>query len=263
MAIGAWRPPFAIGWTSSAPALCRNCGRVGSRALSRRALSAYSARMHKTIYKICPEALWREAEKAGRFEGAPVDLADGFIHFSTADQVRGDRGEAFCRAGRPAARRRRRGTARRRAEIRALARRRAVSASLRAARSVGGNLGRSRCRLARTAPRLSGAARMMLGLLERLGRQALFCLDPETAHGLSIKALKCGLPVALSPRYDTRLKVSVAGLDFPNPLGMAAGYDKNARGAGRAACGSASALPRSAPSRRCRRRAIRSRASSG
>ena len=43
--------------------------------------------MSKTIYKICPEALWREAEKAGRFEGAPVDLADGFIHFSTADQV--------------------------------------------------------------------------------------------------------------------------------------------------------------------------------
>ena len=43
--------------------------------------------MSKIIYKICPEALWREAEKAGRFEGAPVDLADGFIHFSTADQV--------------------------------------------------------------------------------------------------------------------------------------------------------------------------------
>jgi uncharacterized protein (DUF952 family) len=40
------------------------------------------------IYKICPEALWREAEKAGRFDGAPIDLADGYIHFSTADQVR-------------------------------------------------------------------------------------------------------------------------------------------------------------------------------
>ena len=69
---------------------------------------------------------------------------------------------------------------------------------------------------------------MMLGLLERLGRQALFCLDPETAHGVSIAALRSGLPVALSPRYDTRLKVSVAGLAFDNPLGMAAGYDKNA-----------------------------------
>jgi uncharacterized protein (DUF952 family) len=40
------------------------------------------------IYKICPDALWREAEVAGRFEGAPVDLADGYIHFSTAGQVR-------------------------------------------------------------------------------------------------------------------------------------------------------------------------------
>ena len=40
------------------------------------------------IYKICPEALWREAEAAGLFQGAPVDLADGFIHFSTGAQVR-------------------------------------------------------------------------------------------------------------------------------------------------------------------------------
>lgn len=39
------------------------------------------------IYKICPAALWREAEAAGVFRGAPVDLADGFIHFSTAAQV--------------------------------------------------------------------------------------------------------------------------------------------------------------------------------
>ncbi|MCJ2129058.1 DUF952 domain-containing protein [Methylobacterium sp. E-045] len=39
------------------------------------------------IYKICPRALWREAEEAGRFAGAPIDIADGFIHLSTADQV--------------------------------------------------------------------------------------------------------------------------------------------------------------------------------
>ncbi|MBU0583544.1 MAG: DUF952 domain-containing protein [Alphaproteobacteria bacterium] len=44
--------------------------------------------MSKTIFKICPEALWREAEKRGSFNGAPIDLAGGFIHFSTADQVR-------------------------------------------------------------------------------------------------------------------------------------------------------------------------------
>ena len=40
------------------------------------------------IYKICPEALWRQAEIDGRFAGAPVDLADGFIHFSTGPQLR-------------------------------------------------------------------------------------------------------------------------------------------------------------------------------
>lgn len=41
-----------------------------------------------TIYKICPQELWRQAQAAGRFTGAPVDLADGYIHFSTAAQVR-------------------------------------------------------------------------------------------------------------------------------------------------------------------------------
>lgn len=39
------------------------------------------------IYKICPASLWREAERDGVFRGAPVDIADGFIHFSTAAQV--------------------------------------------------------------------------------------------------------------------------------------------------------------------------------
>jgi uncharacterized protein (DUF952 family) len=40
-----------------------------------------------TIYKICPKALWHEAERAGAFVGAPVDRADGYIHFSTAAQA--------------------------------------------------------------------------------------------------------------------------------------------------------------------------------
>jgi uncharacterized protein (DUF952 family) len=40
------------------------------------------------IYKIAPRALWRSAEAEGVFVGAPVDLADGFIHFSTATQMR-------------------------------------------------------------------------------------------------------------------------------------------------------------------------------
>lgn len=40
------------------------------------------------IYKIVPAALWQSACAQGVFTGAPVDLADGYIHFSTADQVR-------------------------------------------------------------------------------------------------------------------------------------------------------------------------------
>lgn len=39
------------------------------------------------IYKIVPAALWREAERHGVFRGAPIDIADGYIHFSTAAQV--------------------------------------------------------------------------------------------------------------------------------------------------------------------------------
>lgn len=43
--------------------------------------------MHATVYKIAPATLWREAETKGQFEGAPIDHADGFIHFSTRDQA--------------------------------------------------------------------------------------------------------------------------------------------------------------------------------
>jgi uncharacterized protein (DUF952 family) len=39
------------------------------------------------IYKIVPQALWSVAETHGRFDGAPVDHADGYIHFSAAAQV--------------------------------------------------------------------------------------------------------------------------------------------------------------------------------
>jgi uncharacterized protein (DUF952 family) len=40
-----------------------------------------------TLYKIVHRDLWREAEASGQFTGAPVDLADGFIHFSDKDTV--------------------------------------------------------------------------------------------------------------------------------------------------------------------------------
>jgi dihydroorotate dehydrogenase len=58
-------------------------------------------------------------------------------------------------------------------------------------------------------------------------RPALICLDPETAHGLAIAALKSGLLPA-APAGDPRLACKVAGMRFPNPVGLAAGFDKNA-----------------------------------
>lgn len=68
--------------------------------------------------------------------------------------------------------------------------------------------------------------------LECAGLAALHRLDPERAHGLAIRALSLGLvPLAgtvTSPRLATRL----AGLSLPNPVGLAAGFDKNATAAG-------------------------------
>jgi uncharacterized protein (DUF952 family) len=50
-----------------------------------------------TIYKICTKAMWDAAARAGVFVGAPVDLADGYIHFSTAQQVRETAAKHFAR----------------------------------------------------------------------------------------------------------------------------------------------------------------------
>lgn len=44
--------------------------------------------MKNIVYKIVPRTLWHEARQKGIFEGAPIDLQDGYIHLSTAAQVR-------------------------------------------------------------------------------------------------------------------------------------------------------------------------------
>ncbi len=64
--------------------------------------------------------------------------------------------------------------------------------------------------------------------VERAGLALLHRLDPETAHGLSLRALKAGLVPLAGPVTSSRLATRVAGLDLPNPVGLAAGYDKNA-----------------------------------
>ena len=65
-------------------------------------------------------------------------------------------------------------------------------------------------------------------LIERLGLAALHKFDPETSHGLSIAALKSGLAPLAGQVTSPRLATQVAGLEMPNPIGLAAGYDKNA-----------------------------------
>lgn len=67
-----------------------------------------------------------------------------------------------------------------------------------------------------------------MSLLESLGLAALRRIDPETAHGLAIKALTSGLVPLPGPVTSPRLKTRIAGIDLPNPVGLAAGFDKNA-----------------------------------
>ncbi|MCA0927567.1 quinone-dependent dihydroorotate dehydrogenase [Ruegeria profundi] len=64
-------------------------------------------------------------------------------------------------------------------------------------------------------------------LTEKLGLALLHRMDPEVAHGMSIRALKAGLAPMPGAVTSPRLKSTVAGLDLPNPVGLAAGFDKN------------------------------------
>jgi dihydroorotate dehydrogenase len=67
----------------------------------------------------------------------------------------------------------------------------------------------------------------VIGLFERLGRPFLRALDPEDAHGLAIRMLKFA-PLPPPRPDDPRLAVRAFGLNFPNPIGVAPGLDKNA-----------------------------------
>ncbi len=60
-----------------------------------------------------------------------------------------------------------------------------------------------------------------------LVRPLVFALDPERAHRLTVRVLKL-LPTHAPQRTDPALSVSLAGLEFPSPVGLAAGFDKDA-----------------------------------
>jgi dihydroorotate dehydrogenase len=64
--------------------------------------------------------------------------------------------------------------------------------------------------------------------VERAGLALLHRFDPETAHGLALRALQLGLAPTTGTVTSPRLRTTLAGLILPNPVGLAAGFDKNA-----------------------------------
>src|SRR3954454_8386178 len=68
---------------------------------------------------------------------------------------------------------------------------------------------------------------VLIGLFDRFLRPFLRTMDPENAHAMAIRALKL-TPLPRATQDDPRLRVRAFGLNFPNPVGLAAGFDKNA-----------------------------------
>jgi dihydroorotate dehydrogenase len=93
----------------------------------------------------------------------------------------------------------------------------------------------------------------MLKLGLELARPLLLALEPEQAHEVTLKSLEAGLFPHASEPDDPRLAVDLWDLHFPNPIGIAAGFDKDARvpdailkmGCGFAEAGSITPLPQS------------------
>jgi dihydroorotate dehydrogenase len=67
----------------------------------------------------------------------------------------------------------------------------------------------------------------VIGIFDRLSRPFLRALDPEDAHGLALKALRL-VPRTRPAQDPSELRVRAFGLNFPNPIGLAAGFDKDA-----------------------------------
>ena len=65
-------------------------------------------------------------------------------------------------------------------------------------------------------------------LVEKIGLSYLHRLDPELAHDKSLRFLNLGLGPKTGPYRSARIQTQLAGLHLPNPVGLAAGYDKNA-----------------------------------
>ena len=179
------------------------------------------------IYKACEAGLWRKAAAQGRFDGASVDLTDGFIHFSTRGQLPETLRKHF--AGKTDL-------------VLIAVEAAALGAALKWEKSRGGAhfphlYGPLDTRLAlwtKALPEIPADRGVDVlprdpGLWETMGMQALRLTDPERAHGLALRAMDLGLaPRPTPPIPDAALVTQVFGLRFPNPVGLAAGFDKNA-----------------------------------
>src|SRR6516162_142006 len=107
-----------------------------------------------------------------------------------------------------------------------VARRRVISPPLRRTAAHRGSLDQTRAGRSFRSPRFAGA-RAMIGFLDQLVRPLLYALDPEDAHRLAIRMLQIA-PLPAAGLDDSRLATRVFGLNFPNPIGIAAGFDKHA-----------------------------------
>ena len=91
----------------------------------------------------------------------------------------------------------------------------------------------------------------MLNALAQLTQPMLLALPPEAAHEATLRALEAGIHPRPDKPDDPRLAVGLWGLEFPNPVGISAGFDKDARvpdavlglGCGFAECGTITPLP--------------------
>lgn len=77
-----------------------------------------------------------------------------------------------------------------------------------------------------------------MNLIEAIGLSGLRRIDPETAHCLALVGLRAGMVPGPGPVTSARLRTDLAGISLPNPIGIAAGFDKNATALrGLARCG--------------------------
>ncbi|MEH6359974.1 MAG: quinone-dependent dihydroorotate dehydrogenase [Amylibacter sp.] len=68
-----------------------------------------------------------------------------------------------------------------------------------------------------------------MSMIQKIGLSVVNKLDPELGHKLAIQSLNMGLLGGKGPYSSPRLRSTLAGLDLPNPIGLAAGFDKNAQ----------------------------------